>query len=259
MDVDQPATSARSADSTTAKNINPQWTADSRSVYFISDRQGISNVYRDRCGRRRAPPGHQPADRRVRHHGDEPGAVGRRIARGVQRLRRRRLQHLRARQRRQRRALRSRPGYRVTPASSRRAPRPRARSIPTCVRRLPACRLWRKRQRIATEPYKPRLSVDFIGQPTVGVGVDSFGSYVGGGISAAFSDILGNHTVDRLAAGDEPARRGRRIDRLPESLPPLEFRRGARLDAVCAARIRARGWSRHRQRPDRAPRRKKSA
>ena len=46
-----------------------------------------------------------------------------------------------------------------------------------------------------TTPYKPRLSLDFIGQPTVGVGVDSFGSYVGGGISAAFSDILGNHTV----------------------------------------------------------------
>jgi outer membrane protein assembly factor BamA len=46
-----------------------------------------------------------------------------------------------------------------------------------------------------TKPYKPRLSLDFIGQPTVGVGVDSFGSYVGGGISASFSDILGNHTV----------------------------------------------------------------
>jgi hypothetical protein len=46
-----------------------------------------------------------------------------------------------------------------------------------------------------TTPYKPHLSLDFLGQPTVGVGVDSFGSYVGGGISAAFSDILGNHSV----------------------------------------------------------------
>ena len=46
-----------------------------------------------------------------------------------------------------------------------------------------------------TTGYKPRLSVDFVGQPTVGVGVDSFGTYVGGGISASFSDILGNHVV----------------------------------------------------------------
>ena len=27
------------------KNINPQWSTDGRSLYFISDRQGISNVY----------------------------------------------------------------------------------------------------------------------------------------------------------------------------------------------------------------------
>src|SRR3954447_12938555 len=29
-----------------AKNINPQWAADGRAIYFISDRQGISNIYR---------------------------------------------------------------------------------------------------------------------------------------------------------------------------------------------------------------------
>jgi hypothetical protein len=31
---------------TTGKNINPQWAPDSRSIYFISDRDGISNIYR---------------------------------------------------------------------------------------------------------------------------------------------------------------------------------------------------------------------
>ena len=29
-----------------AKNISPQWAADGRSIYFLSDRQGISNIYR---------------------------------------------------------------------------------------------------------------------------------------------------------------------------------------------------------------------
>src|ERR1700748_3141175 len=31
---------------TNGKNINPQWTPDSRSIAFISDRDGIPNVYR---------------------------------------------------------------------------------------------------------------------------------------------------------------------------------------------------------------------
>src|SRR5262249_32880285 len=44
------------------------------------------------------------------------------------------------------------------------------------------------------ENYRPKLSLDFIGQPAIGVGVDSFGTYVGGGIAASFSDVLGNHT-----------------------------------------------------------------
>src|SRR4029453_1835071 len=29
-----------------AKNISPQWAADGKSIYFLSDRQGITNIYR---------------------------------------------------------------------------------------------------------------------------------------------------------------------------------------------------------------------
>ena len=38
-----------------AKNISPQWTADGRSLYFISDRQGISNIYRMEVAMRARP------------------------------------------------------------------------------------------------------------------------------------------------------------------------------------------------------------
>ena len=31
---------------TGAKNISPQWSADGRSLFFLSDRQGITNIYR---------------------------------------------------------------------------------------------------------------------------------------------------------------------------------------------------------------------
>ena len=46
-----------------------------------------------------------------------------------------------------------------------------------------------------SEDYTPKLGLDFIGQPTVGVGVDQFGSYLGGGISMLFSDMLGDRTL----------------------------------------------------------------
>src|SRR6185503_17269272 len=47
----------------------------------------------------------------------------------------------------------------------------------------------------ASAPYKAGLQLDYIGQPTVAVGSDPFGTYVGGGISLFFSDMLGNHSL----------------------------------------------------------------
>lgn len=44
-------------------------------------------------------------------------------------------------------------------------------------------------------PFRSRLQLDFIGQPTVGVGTDAFGNYIGGGTSAYFSDMLGDRIL----------------------------------------------------------------
>jgi hypothetical protein len=44
-------------------------------------------------------------------------------------------------------------------------------------------------------PYRARLSLDFAGQPYVGVGVDPYGTFAGGGISLSWSDMLGNYTL----------------------------------------------------------------
>jgi WD40-like Beta Propeller Repeat len=46
-----------------------------------------------------------------------------------------------------------------------------------------------------TEPYKAKLGLEFAGQPTVGVGVDRFGTFVGGGTSLYFSDMLGDENL----------------------------------------------------------------
>jgi Tol biopolymer transport system component len=45
------------------------------------------------------------------------------------------------------------------------------------------------------EPYRARLSLDAVGQPTVGVGADRFGAYAAGGLSLMWSDILGEHQL----------------------------------------------------------------
>jgi hypothetical protein len=46
-----------------------------------------------------------------------------------------------------------------------------------------------------SDDYRPGLSLDFITQPTVAAGADRFGTFVGGSIAAYFSDMLGNRNL----------------------------------------------------------------
>ena len=43
-----------------------------------------------------------------------------------------------------------------------------------------------------SEDYSPSLKLDYVGQPSIGIGADTFGSYVGGGTYAIFTDMLGD-------------------------------------------------------------------
>src|SRR2546430_17021053 len=45
--------------------------------------------------------------------------------------------------------------------------------------------------------YKPALHLAYLGPPTIGVAVGSYGAAAGGSVSAYFSDILGEHNVGR--------------------------------------------------------------
>jgi Tol biopolymer transport system component len=47
--------------------------------------------------------------------------------------------------------------------------------------------------------YKPKLSLDFLTPPSIGIGVDRYGTYGAGGIAAYWSDMLGYHTVMTMA------------------------------------------------------------
>ncbi|MFC2165691.1 basic secretory protein-like protein [Acidobacteriota bacterium] len=45
------------------------------------------------------------------------------------------------------------------------------------------------------EDYKAKLKLDYITPPTAAIGVDRFGTYAGGGIAMFFSDMLGHHSL----------------------------------------------------------------
>ncbi len=45
------------------------------------------------------------------------------------------------------------------------------------------------------EDYESSLELDFIGQPSLGVAADNYGGYIGGGASAYFSDMLGDRIL----------------------------------------------------------------
>lgn len=204
-----------------SKNINPQWAPDGESIYFVSDQNGISNVYRA------AVPG-GPIDQltdvstgisgitslssslsvarnsgRVMFSGREDGNYS--------------LFSLPADQ----------PAVSVAAAAGQSVPEPLvpagtpAGAAATTSAPLPASRTLtldpgelppaeRKQQQVysdrndpapapstdAPEAYKPKMTLNNLGQgTTIAAGVDRYGSVVAGGTSLYFSDMLGDRNL----------------------------------------------------------------
>ena len=51
----------------------------------------------------------------------------------------------------------------------------------------------------AVKDYRPKLSLDFIAQPSLAVAADRFGTYIGGGATLYWSDMLGDHNLVTMA------------------------------------------------------------
>jgi Tol biopolymer transport system component len=176
-----------------AKNVNPQWAPDGQSLFFVSDRQGISNIYRMDIESRTS----------VQVTNLLTGASGitdlsPSISAGGTRLAFSAYED---------------DGYNVytidratslTLAQTELprnagvlAPRTVGEGMIYAYLQTPAAGLPSATAQAANTvtPYKPKLGLDFLGQPSLGVGVDAFGTYVAGGIAASFSDVLGNHVL----------------------------------------------------------------
>jgi Tol biopolymer transport system component len=172
-------------------SLNPQWSPDGRALYFLSDRDGISNLYRVDLSANAGPrqlttiatglsgiTSSSPAmsvagstgsvvfsvydDGKYSIHeldmpasGAPPPAANRTVTASL------------------------------PPAD--RKPSTVAETLADATRGLPAT--------ASTEvtDYKPRLGLEGVGQPTIAVGASQFGAALGGGVAFSFSDMLNNH------------------------------------------------------------------
>jgi Tol biopolymer transport system component len=215
-----------------AKQIDPQWTRDSASLFFVSDQTGISNIYRldiasgaivqvtnistGVSGITHLSPAMSVATQTgkiafsayhkrkyeiftIDHIGD-PASDSREplsTAAGSQ------TSSATAT------APKTTPAPPGIPLPSALAPtRPPSKNpMDTALRGTPLSTMLDDATRglpagtdtFTTKDYDPKLQVDYLGQPYVVAGADRFGTFVGGGVSVVLSDMLGDHTLAALA------------------------------------------------------------
>lgn len=175
-----------------AKNISPQWTADGRHLYFLSDRDGITNIYRTSVeggapvqltnlltgvsGVTALSPAMSVADGRIVFSAYEEDGYNIYSIEGEQQLA-------------------GGPLVNLPQNAAVLPPRTAAQGIVYSTIQDPARGLPPATAPLPVAPYRPKLSLDYAGQPTIGVGADPFGAYAAGSMAFVFSDMLGNHTV----------------------------------------------------------------
>lgn len=184
-----------------AKNINPQWSADGKSVYFLSDRGGITNIYRldvasgslfqltNLLGGVSGITALSPAL--------SSAAASNRLAYGVYDEGRYEIYAIEG--------VEKLAGWPVPIEEQSRL----AEVIPggkpegaVVEARQDASSGLADEETLTNAPYKAKLGLDYVGQPYVGGGVDRYGAFFGGGVSMMFSDMLGNHTLTTALQAD---------------------------------------------------------
>jgi Tol biopolymer transport system component len=179
-----------------AKHLNPQWTADGRGLYFLSDPQGFTNVYRvslDGGGLT------QLTELFTGVSGITGTSPALSVAQGTGRVI---FSVFRT------------DGYEVyavdapadLPAVSPETEQgpavaavlpPFDRTQSPLVRLLgdPTTGLPARGADYPVQSYDAGLSLTYVGQPSLLAGSNGFGSYVGGGAALYFSDMLGDHNL----------------------------------------------------------------
>jgi WD40 repeat protein len=189
---------------TSGKNINPQWTPDGRSLLFISDRDGIPNIYRivadsgeltqltrigtGISGITSSSPALSVASRTGAaafsvYEGGKYDIYTLDLGLGAS-------------------AVSARSGL---PGEGKALSdvAPNAGTLPPLDRQPSEVQALLQNATMGlppateypTDSYKPTLKLETMAQPTIAVGANRFGAAVGGGIALQFGDMLGDHQL----------------------------------------------------------------
>lgn len=190
-----------------ARHLNPNWSPDGRTLYFVADPDGFSDVYRmdvasgARSRVTRVATGVSgitdlsPTLSVARQSGRVAFSVFDRGGYNVVRLEAGEAQGTPVEATSGVVAAGTAAGAGGTlPPVTPSAPSPIERYLADASAGLPA-----DASGFRPERYSSRLRLDYIAPPTVGIGTSSqFGTTVGGGIAASFSDNLGNRTLQAV-------------------------------------------------------------
>ncbi len=177
------------------KNINPQWSADGNSLFFISDRDGIPNIYRVSLasgdirqitnqqtgvsGIANLSPAFSlaPAGNRMVFSVFSNSGYSIYALNGADKL------------------AGSSPGTKITPLFAGVLP-PREGATGEVAAALQDSQTGLAPvSAFTTTNYHPSLSLDYVAPPSFGVGMSNFGTLIGGGTALYFSDLLGYHNL----------------------------------------------------------------
>ncbi len=179
---------------TSGKSINPAWTRDGRSLYFLSDQSGITNLYAvDLAGgvvrtltnlyggmsgiTVLSPAISSAADsQRLAFSAYESGKYHIYVADTPEAVQDTPI---------------APPVVRISPALL----PPQEREPGEVSGLLADATFGLPEAEGQTGKYRSRLSLDYVGQPYIGAGINPFGTFVGGGLSFSWSDMLGNHSL----------------------------------------------------------------
>jgi hypothetical protein len=181
-----------------AKHINPQYSPDGREVYFIADREGFSDLYRIELGSNTVYQITRLATGVSGITALSPAmTVAQRSGRIMFSIFENTGYNIYGLDPEQARGTQVQAGPEPTRSIAGLLPPAEAYGSGMVAEYLadPNTGLPPVDVQYKLEDYKPKLSLDFLGQPYFGAGVSRFGPAISGGISGYFSDMLGDHQL----------------------------------------------------------------
>jgi len=181
-----------------AKNINPQWSPDSRSLYFISDQSGKSDIYRIELGSNTI---FQVTNLYTGVSGITELSPAISVAQGTGQMAysgydagKYTIYMIDQNEALLGKADLAQFGGKLLSVLP---PREQPTGALLGLLKNPLFGLPEQVE-FAESSYKPKLTLDYVSPPQVGVGVDRFGTYSGGGVGLYWTDMLGYHTLGTI-------------------------------------------------------------